>query len=226
LTRTNNIFIGYVSTNGTVWIPVGTNTIPMATNYLVGLAVCSRTTSALDVSTFDNVTTAAWSSPAPDIPTGLAATAGDGQAALTWNVSTNAADYNVKRALTNGGPYSVISSGLNVPAFTDTGLVDGTKYYYVVSSSNPVGESANSSPVSVIPVSSVATNVSLTVGNGQLQLSWPADHTGWELQAQTNSRATGLGTNWVALTNSWSTNRISVRISATNGSVFFRLVYP
>src|SRR5262249_53403474 len=32
--------------------------------------------------------------------------------------------------------------------------------------------------------------------NGQLQLSWPLDHLGWRLQAQTNTSGTGLGTNW------------------------------
>ena len=30
----------------------------------------------------------------------------------------------------------------------------------------------------------------------RLTLSWPADHTGWRLQAQTNNPTTGLGTNW------------------------------
>jgi hypothetical protein len=226
LTRTNNVFTGYISTNGSAWIPVGTNTIPMATNYLAGLAVCSRTTSALDVSTFDNVMTAVWSSPLPDTPTGLAGMAGDTQAKLTWNASTDADDYNVKRATTNGGPYNVIGSGLTMPAFTDTGLADGTKYYYVVSGSNPVGESANSSQIAVQPVSLSTPVMNYEASGGQIQLNWPQDHIGWELQVQTNSLTAGLGTNWVIAPGSDATNQVSIPGNSTNGSVFFRLVYP
>jgi hypothetical protein len=35
-----------------------------------------------------------------------------------------------------------------------------------------------------------------------------------------------MGTNWVTVAASNSTNRMNIPISATNGSVFFRLVYP
>jgi hypothetical protein len=226
LTRTNNVFTGYVSTNGVAWIPVGTNTIPIATNYYAGLAVCSRTTSTLDVSTFDNVTTTPWSSPSPDTPTGLAGIAGDSQATLTWNASTNADIYNLKRSTNNGGPYAVIGSGLTVPAFTDTGLADGTKYYYVVSSVNPVGESANSSQISVQPVSSSPPVIGFVTGAGQIQLDWPADHLGWKLQMQTNSLNVGLGTNWVSISGSQNITSTNITINPASGSVFYRLTYP
>jgi hypothetical protein len=66
----------------------------------------------------------------------------------------------------------------------------------------------------------------MTFNGSQLQLFWPQDHTGWTLQMQTNSLNTGLGTNWVGVTNSTVTNQLIVPFSATNGSVFFRLVYP
>ncbi len=33
------------------------------------------------------------------------------------------------------------------------------------------------------------------VAGNQLQLNWPVDHTGWQLQSQTNSLAVGLDTN-------------------------------
>ena len=45
-------------------------------------------------------------------------------------------------------------------------------------------------------VQTVSPSVSYATGNGSLILSWPWDHTGWRLQAQTNSLAIGLGTNW------------------------------
>jgi hypothetical protein len=194
--------------------------------YIAGLAVCSRTTSALNVSTFDNVTTAVWSSPALDTPTGLAAVAGDTQVALTWNASTNANNYNLKRSTTNGGPYSVIGTGSSVPAFTDTGLVNGTKYYYVVSSSNPLGESALSSQMAVRPFPRSPTSINIGISGGRILLSWPQDYPGWHLRAQTNSLDAGLGTNWNTISDSATTNWIWLPVKQGNGSVFFRLVYP
>ena len=61
---------------------------------------------------------------------------------------------------------------------------------------------------------------------GQLQISWPADHTGWQLQSQTNNLTSGLGTNWVNVPASMQTNQMTVPLNSTNGSVFFRLVRP
>ena len=44
------------------------------------------------------------------------------------------------------------------------------------------------------------TNITFSVAGGTLTLSWPADHTGWLLQAQTNSLSSGLSGNWVDMT--------------------------
>jgi hypothetical protein len=69
--------------------------------------------------------------------------------------------------------------------------------------------------------------VSISVGRTptNLVLSWPVDHTGWQLQAQTNSQPLGLTTNWVYIPGSDATNQISVPLNPSNGSVFFRLTY-
>jgi hypothetical protein len=68
--------------------------------------------------------------------------------------------------------------------------------------------------------------VVLATGNGQLQLSWPADHTGWRLEVQTNSLNAGLGTNWVTVSGSTATNQMSLPMNPGNVAVFFRLLYP
>jgi hypothetical protein len=52
--------------------------------------------------------------------------------------------------MTSGGPYTQIAAPTS-PSYTDTGLVNGTTYYYVVSAVNSVGESANSVQVSATP---------------------------------------------------------------------------
>ncbi|HWH68118.1 MAG TPA: LamG domain-containing protein, partial [Candidatus Sulfotelmatobacter sp.] len=72
-------------------------------------------------------------------------------------------------------------------------------------------------------VSLAPTNLTAMVGADLLDLSWPADHLGWQLQVQTNSNLIGLGTNWTTLPTSVSTNRLSLPINPANGSVFYRL---
>ena len=158
-------------------------------------------------------------------PAGLTATAGNGLVMLNWNASSNAYSYFVKNSTTNGGPYVVAANPAGL-AFTNTGLANGTNYYYVVTATNAAGESANSLQVSARPVSRAVTPLNFSVTNAQFQFAWLADHTGWRLQAQTNSPTAGLGTNWVTVPNSTNLNQISIPIAATNGSVFFRLIYP
>jgi hypothetical protein len=64
------------------------------------------------------------------------------------------------------------------------------------------------------------------VADGQIQIGWPSDHIGWELQAQTNSPNAGLGTNWVTVSGSTLTNQFTLPINLNDGTVFFRLAYP
>jgi len=61
---------------------------------------------------------------------------------------------------------------------------------------------------------------------GQFQVSWPAANLGWLLQAQTNSLATGLRSNWVTVPGSGSVTSVNISIDPANGSVFLRLVSP
>jgi hypothetical protein len=61
--------------------------------------------------------------------------------------------------------------------------------------------------------------------SGDDVMTWPADHTGWRLQVQTNSRATGLGTNWEDVDGAM-TNNVVLLLDYLSGSVFYRLVYP
>ena len=70
------------------------------------------------------------------------------------------------------------------------------------------------------------TKIVYSVSANQLTLSWPADHTGWRLQGQTNSFGVGIKTNWSDVPNATSTNQMTFPIGLTNGSVFYRMVYP
>lgn len=78
-------------------------------------------------------------------------------------------------------------------------------------------------------VQTVATNsvniIATSLGGG-VQLAWPADHTGWRLQVQTNPLSSGLGTNWFDLGGTAATNLWLVQPDPGNGSVFYRLIFP
>jgi len=76
--------------------------------------------------------------------------------------------------------------------------------------------------ISVIPtVNPNPTDITLQMSGGNLTLGWPADHTGWQLQAQTNGLA---ASGWSNVSGSTSVNQWVVPINDSNGSVFYRLV--
>jgi hypothetical protein len=83
---------------------------------------------------------------------------------------------------------------------------------------------ASSGTLSVIAtVNPNPTNLSVHVSGDRLTLSWPADHTGWTLQGQTNGLGVGLGDNWVDIPASTTTNQVIVPINPAAPAVFYRL---
>lgn len=77
----------------------------------------------------------------------------------------------------------------------------------------------------IMTVNPGSTNIVFSTTNNILTLSWPADHIGWTLQAQTNSLDVGIGTNWVNVAGSSATNQVVIPVDLSNGCVFYRLVY-
>ena len=131
----------------------------------------------------------------------------------------------MKRTTVNGGPYSIIASP-TATTYTDATVVNGTLYYYVVSAVNASGESGISTQSGARPTSTAPMYLSISQSSGAFRLSWPADHIGWRLQGQTNSLATGLGTNWFDVPGSEATNSLNLPVDLNNGSVFYRMAYP
>src|SRR5580704_11692816 len=161
--------------------------------------------------------------PPPATPTGLAATAGNAQVSLTWNASSGATNYHVKRSTSSGTETQISAPASN--SFIDTALVNGTKYFYVVSAVNSGGESANSSEVSATPTApavppATPTGLQATAGNAQVSLSWNASTgaTSYNVKRSTvtggpfnTTRASPTATNYVDGT-------------VTNGTTYFYVV--
>jgi cytochrome c peroxidase len=87
----------------------------------------------------------------PVPPSGLTATAGTGQIALSWQGTPGATSYRVKRSTVAGGPYAVVAV-VSSTSHTDPGLASGVTYYYVVSSVNGGGEGFDSGEASAVPL--------------------------------------------------------------------------
>ncbi|MGO8929921.1 MAG: fibronectin type III domain-containing protein [Limisphaerales bacterium] len=95
----------------------------------------------------------------PAAPTILSVTVltNNAQISLTWSpVGGSNITYNVKRSTSSGGPYTLL---VNTPStnYTDSGVLSGTTYYYVVSAVGAGGEGPNSAQVSAtLPLPPVA----------------------------------------------------------------------
>ena len=85
-------------------------------------------------------------------PINLTATPNDNNVELSWNIVSNAKNYEVKRSLTAGGPYTTVAT---VPAdtnnYSDNDVIGGTTYYYIITALNSLGGQSNSNEVTVTP---------------------------------------------------------------------------
>ena len=88
--------------------------------------------------------------PPPVAPTGLMTTTNYGEVILTWNVVPGATSYNVQRSTTSGGPYELLAN-VTTNTYTDTSVVNGTTYYYVVAALDGTTVGPNSAQASATP---------------------------------------------------------------------------
>jgi fibronectin type 3 domain-containing protein len=161
----------------------------------------------------------------PAVPTDFAATPGNAVVTLTWTASTGATSYNVKRATTNGGPYTQLAQITAISiGYTDSSVTNGTAYYYVVSSLNAAGESANSAQVSATPEApgvppAAPTNLTATPSNASVTLTWTASTgaTGYNVKRATTDG--GPYTQLAAPTSPTYTDS-----SVANGTEYFYVV--
>ena len=158
----------------------------------------------------------------PQAPGGLTATSALARATVSWTPLLGAAGYNVKRATLVSGPYTVVALG-TTNTVTDTGLADGTQYFYVVTAFNSVGESPNSNPVSVVtPIPAIPqapTGLAATAAIGQVSLNWNAssDAANYKLK-----RATILGGSYSTIADVATNSAVDATVA--NGTRYYYVV--
>ena len=129
------------------------NGVTNGTTYFYVVTAVDTATNESGNSNEDSATPSDMTPPAA--PTGLVANAGDGSVTLDWadNGEPDLSHYDVKRATTQGGPYSTIATGVSISAHTDNGVTNGTTYYYVVTAVDTnSNESNNSNEASATPI--------------------------------------------------------------------------
>jgi hypothetical protein len=161
--------------------------------------------------------------PAPSAPTGLTAAAGNAQVMLSWTASAGATSYNVKRSTTNGSGYQTVNSP-TTNSYTNTGLTNGTTYYYVVTAVNTAGESGNSNQASATPAAapqppSAPTGLTATGGNSQVSLAWNASGGAASYHVK---RSTTNGSGYTQISAPTATNFVDSGL--TNGTIYYYVV--
>jgi fibronectin type 3 domain-containing protein len=117
---------------------------------------------------------------APGAPTGLTASGTTRQVNLAWTGVPSATSYVAGRATSSGGPYIPLAE-TSALQLIDSGLTDGTTYFYVVRAKSASGLGAASAEVSclTLPAAPVVTG---SGGPGQVSLSWAAVNTAGSYQ--------------------------------------------
>lgn len=176
---------------------------------------------------------------APAAPTNLTANASNAQVALSWTVNTGATSYNVYRGTSAGGESATaLATGISSTSYTDTGLTNGTTYYYKAVAVNTTGMSGYSNEASATPTGSSSGNGSLVLAVGLekvvstysgplAQIKRPSDNTVLDISFAPGSNALNmasvsafLGTSqgWITKLYDQSGNGNTVLAPTTSGT--------
>lgn len=134
-------------------------------------------------------------------PTGLTRTQGNNVINLDWDDNTSGVldFYTVYRSETSGGPYTEIATNLNTSDYSDTTVINGTTYYYVVTATDDVValESLNSAQISGTPFTPITGSTLYAHLDGSVSASVTADENAivslWADQTANSFNATSTG---------------------------------
>ncbi|HEY1716754.1 MAG TPA: polysaccharide lyase family protein, partial [Verrucomicrobiae bacterium] len=124
----------------------------------------------------------------PGAPASLSAISGDSQVTLIWSAVANAAGYYLYRGTSSGNENTLVAGNYSGTSYTNTGLANGTTYYYVVAATNSVGLGPNSPEANATPSASII----VTPRN----LTWKGDGSAnlWNVSGAANWQSNGIVT--------------------------------
>jgi uncharacterized protein (TIGR02145 family) len=146
-----------------------------------------------------------WTSTAPGSPTGVSASAGNGQATVLFSAPANTGGSPITGYTVTSSPAGGTATGTNL-SLTVTGLTNGTSYTFTVVATNAVGNSA---------ASLASTSVTPCINTASIASSTPSLCINTTLTNITHSTtgATGIGTATGlpnGVTAAWASNTITI----------------
>ena len=163
----------------------------------------------------------------PAAPAAVDAMPGNAQAVISWGSVPGAASYNLYWSTSWG---VLPSNGTRIAGvvspYVQTGLTNGTVYYYIVTAVNSYGESVPSAQASATPSASgvppaAPSGVTASPGNGQVTVHWNVvpGATSYNLYWSTSSGVTPAnGTRIAGVASPY------VQTGLTNGSAYYYVV--
>jgi len=134
-------------------------------------------TNALGTSAASPPSTAVTPRAIPGAPTAVLATAGNGQASVSWTAPASNGGSAITGYTVTASPGGLSAATSGATSTTVAGLTNGTGYTFTVTATNAAGTSAASvasSAVTPTTVPGAPTAVVATAGNGQASVSWTA----------------------------------------------------
>ena len=150
----------------------------------------------------------------PGVPATLGAAPGNAQVLLNWAASPGATSYIIKRGLSSGSE-TTLATGITGTSYTDTNVVNGTKYYYLVAATGPGGTSLNSPEASATPTGSTVAGL---VWSGAACSAWDTTTTNWLNGLTATVYADGEN---VTFNNSCASATVAITNAVSPGTVTF-----
>jgi len=205
----------------------------IASTYFVDVGLQNGTTYYYAVSASNAGGESANSSPvqeatpaAPAGPWSLAAAAGNGRIDVFWLAPSDATSFTLKRG-TSPGYYTTIFPDLPLTKFSDTQVINGTTYYYVVSANTADGVSLDNPegeyPATPLSTPSAPINLSAVSIAGQVSLSWDWASLFPPNVRYTIRRGTVSGGPYTTIY-SWTYDKSYVDKTVANGTMYYYVV--
>jgi rhamnogalacturonan endolyase len=184
--------VGYVIRRATS--PAGPFTFLMSvteTNYLdVGLDITVTyyyQVAAVNAAGVSPNSSASATAP-PLAPMSLSAIPGNAQITLSWPPVPNANSYVLTRGTSSKNEDTVVISGYTGTSYTNTGLLNGITYYYIVTGSNSAGLGPDSPEASATPSASIVVT--------PRSLTWRGDGSAniWDVSGAGNWQTSNVAT--------------------------------